>query len=137
MTTLQPGNWIKVLHASSGIAYWHHGIVSSVEPSGVKIIHFRRQQQRIITETSLAQFLDGGSDAQVVDEEPAFQFAEVVRRARKHLGRKCCHFVARCYKGRSAFSKNIFAFGAGAGAVSVVFGALTGIFTRRTASPVR
>lgn len=142
MAGLQPGHWIKVkVHQASSGPGWHHGIVSRVETLGVKVIHFclpegarandPEQQHRVISETSLAWFLEGGSDAQIVDEEPEFELAEVVRRARKYVGRagyslptrNCEHFASWCYKG-SAFSQQVFAFGAGAGVVSVVLGML-------------
>ena len=83
-------------------------------------------------ETSLEWFIAGGANAQVVDAEPAYPYIEVVARARHHIGasayslptRNCEHFASWCYLG-SAFSQQVWAFGAGAGIISVILGVIS------------
>ena len=150
MAQLFPGCWIKVYvsqpssPASAGLAYlpcWHHGIISSVSGGTAKVIHFTRPEpdasshptpERSVLETSLEWFLAGGANAQVVDAEPAYSYLEVVARARRHLGasayslptQNCEHFASWCYLG-SAYSHQVWAFGAGAGVISVLLGVIS------------
>lgn len=154
MSRLRPGTWVKVKISSLGsssskgsksigaFTCWHHGIVSQVTVEGnVTVVHFclpdpeQAQQNspavRQIRETSLEWFLANGTDAQVVDAEPAFVYDDVVHRARQYLGagdyslptRNCEHFASWCYEG-SAFSRQMHAFGSGAILVSVCVGIL-------------
>ena len=160
MAELRPGAWIKVFipgpsagskagsSASSLISFWHHGIVSDVSGTGVKVIHFCRPEgskagtPREVCETSLDCFLNGGRDEQLVDAEPAFTDEEVVKRARKYIGakryrlptRNCEHFASWCFKG-SAFSKQVFAFGAGAGVLSILLGGIAIAAMKMARSP--
>jgi hypothetical protein len=144
MPEVKPGSWIKVWipKAGAGVSSlmpgWHHGIVSAVTTTSVLIIHFTRPEntepghEPMICETPLQWFLEGGTDEQVVDAEPTFNFAEVVNRARKYIGagqyslptRNCEHFASWCYTG-SAFSQQVYLVGAGAGAVALVLGVLS------------
>jgi len=151
MAQLFPGYWIKVYvsqpsntASSACLPCWHHGIISSVSGGAVKVIHFTQPEtldtvspttstagDRSVLETSLEWFLVGGTNAQVVDAEPAYSYLEVVARARGHLGatayslptRNCEHFASWCFLG-SAFSHQVWAFGAGAGIIGVLLGAI-------------
>ena len=150
MAELLPGAWIKTLktlktskaNSSSELLlpFWHHGIVSEISSeTGVKVVHFTRPEgsgagtERKVCETSLEGFLNGGSDAQLVDDEPAFAYEDIVKRARKHIGaksdclptRKGEHFASWCFRGSSAFSRQIIAFGTGAGLVTMIFAVLS------------
>ena len=154
MAQLFPGCWIKVFvsqpsspASSACLPCWHHGIISSVSGGTAKVIHFTQPEpdaaappptpeasagERSVLETSLEWFLAGGANAQVVDAEPAYSYLEVVARARLHLGasayslptRNCEHFASWCYLS-SAFSHQVWAFGAGAGVISVLLGVIS------------
>jgi hypothetical protein len=144
MSQLRPGAWIKVFTSqgsgsSSGgvLPCWHHGIVSGVDGASVRVIHFCRPEEAQaqdafrVLETSLEWFVQGGTDAQVVDAEPSYAYDEVVSRARQFIGvggyslptRNCEHFASWCFAG-SAFSQQVYMFGAGAGVVSVALAVL-------------
>ena len=163
MAQLFPGYWIKVYvsqpsntASSACLPCWHHGIISSVSGGAVKVIHFTQPEtpdtaspttsttgDRSVLETSLEWFLVGGTNAQVVDAEPAYSYLDVVARARGHLGaiayslwlgcaqpaakprptRNCEHFASWCFLG-SAFSHQVWAFGAGASIIGVLLGVI-------------
>ena len=151
MAQLFPGYWIKVYvpqpsntASSACLPCWHHGIISSVSGGVVKVIHFTQPEtpdtaspttsttgDRSVLETSLEWFLVGGTNAQVVDAEPAYSYLDVVARARGHLGattyslptRNCEHFASWCFLG-SAFSHQVWAFGAGASIIGVLLGVI-------------
>lgn len=140
MASLQPGYWIKVWipgNVKKGVlSVWHHGIVSSVKNTKIKVIHFTLpegvtestdENDRRVTETSLEWFLQGGFDPQIVDEEPNYSYAKVVERARSKIGatqyhlpsRNCEHFAHWCFLG-SAFSRQVHQYGVGFGVAAVV-----------------
>ena len=141
MTSIVPGTWIKVFRVSNaGIRYWHHGIVIVVgdTPAKSQVVHSsdgdKTMDPLYICQTSLETFLHGGSNAQVVDEEPAFNNDDIVARARQHVGymhtrlptRNCEHFASWCATG-STFSRQIHLQCVAGGAFALTIGAMSAI----------
>eukprot|EP00798_Chlamydomonas_sp_ICE-L_P010535 gene10535-biopygen4950 len=130
MASIKDGMWLQMDCVTPiGLNFEHDGIVSAVperiqrysSAADIKVIHYAWSEphgKRLISETTLAEFLAVGSSARVVNARYRFSPEEVVRRARSHLGRadyhlfgmNCQHFGSWCYEG-SAFSREVFKYG--------------------------
>lgn len=135
MSTIYPGAWVKVWVPASGsskFSCWHHGIISG---NTDRVIHFTRTDdrgERVVCETSIEEFLAGGTDPQVVDEVPLFPSSEVLKRAISKLGssgynlpsKNCEHFAQWCAKG-AAYSKQVQQVGIGVGIVAIILGVIS------------
>ena len=107
---LTPGAHVKVWCDVAGFGFWHHGIVTEVQASDIRVIHFAYPEgvadasDRSIVDTSLSWFVTGGCNPCLEDDEPDFDLLEVVQRARSLLGRggyllpvrNCEHFASWC-----------------------------------------
>jgi len=140
MSALKPGLWIKVWTSpisvsGKNIYCWHHGIVSHVDGTDIRVIHFGNgaaSKEPRVVETPIEWFLNNGTKPQFIDGEPAFELDDVVERARGYLGadgyrlpmRNCEHFASHCYNG-SAFSKQVYAFGIGVGVMAAIGGVVS------------
>eukprot|EP00798_Chlamydomonas_sp_ICE-L_P017370 gene17370-biopygen26313 len=127
MASIEAGMWLHMDCVNPiGLKFEHDGIVSAV-PEGyssaadIKVIHYAGSEphgKRLISETTLAEFLAVGSSARVVNARCRFSPLEVVKRARSQLGRadynvlgrNCQHFGSWCYEG-AAFSREVFKYG--------------------------
>eukprot|EP00798_Chlamydomonas_sp_ICE-L_P002120 gene2120-biopygen12164 len=127
MASIEAGMWLHIDCVNPiGIKFEHDGIVSA-PPEGyssaadIKVIHYAGSEphgKRLISETTLAEFLAVGSSARVVNARCRFSPLEVVKRARSQLGRadynvlgrNCQHFGSWCYEG-AAFSREVFKYG--------------------------
>eukprot|EP00798_Chlamydomonas_sp_ICE-L_P015062 gene15062-biopygen24111 len=127
MASIEAGMWLHIDCVNPiGIKFEHDGIVSA-PPEGyssaadIKVIHYAGSEphgKRLISETTLAEFLVVGSSARVVNARCRFSPLEVVKRARSQLGRadynvlgrNCQHFGSWCYEG-AAFSREVFKYG--------------------------
>eukprot|EP00798_Chlamydomonas_sp_ICE-L_P008962 gene8962-biopygen2866 len=127
MASIEAGMWLHMDCVNPiGIKFEHDGIVSA-PPEGyssaadIKVIHYAGSEphgKRLISETTLAEFLVVGSSARVVNARCRFSPLEVVKRARSQLGRadynvlgrNCQHFGSCCYEG-AAFSREVFKYG--------------------------
>ena len=80
---LQPGQWIKVrvsfVVSASEVEAWHHGIVTSVTPEAVKVVHVHGDT---FIETDLAEFASLGTTVRVVDTHLKHPLEAVVERAK-------------------------------------------------------
>lgn len=126
MSELEPGAWVQIDYAVAGIQYPHDGIVSEVGEGGrVRIVHFCKPPgggtgtRRVICETDLAVFLNGGERPRFVfPARRPFAAATVVARARSQigaanydlLGRNCQSFASWCCVG-TAFSQEVHKYG--------------------------
>ncbi|CAG9467710.1 unnamed protein product [Pedinophyceae sp. YPF-701] len=148
IASLRPGDWIRLrcTKKKGFFAFQHHGIVTEVpapDARRILVVHFttppgesKDAPQRIV-ETTLAEFLRGGSLPEVLrDKERAFSPEDVVRRARSCVGRRaqqsndadetkeeeekaydligrnCEHFCSYVYSGE-ACSEQVHSFGDG------------------------
>lgn len=150
---IREGYWVKIYVKSSPsdrFSYWHHGIISSISGDDISVIHFtssKSDNKRVIRETNLDWFLQSGEIPEVVtDYEPSYEFNEIVKRARSHIGkgeydlptRNCEHFASWCYTGK-AFSEQVFSFGSamvvlsvGVGTIGALIGGLIMLGARRS-----
>jgi hypothetical protein len=101
------------------VGVWHYGIVSAYEENTeTLIIHFCSNVgdstgEKRIRETSISWFLENGKQAQVVHEEPAYDYKTIVQRARSQIGKgkydltvkNCEHFSSWCSQGYSYSSQ--------------------------------
>eukprot|EP00798_Chlamydomonas_sp_ICE-L_P032667 gene32667-biopygen12037 len=127
MASIEAGMWLHVDCVNPiGIKFEHDGIVSAPpewysSAADIKVIHYAGSEphgKRLISETTLAEFLVVGSSARVVNARCRFSPLEVVKRARSQLGRadynvlgrNCQHFGSWCYEG-AAFSREVFKYG--------------------------
>eukprot|EP00798_Chlamydomonas_sp_ICE-L_P032861 gene32861-biopygen8666 len=127
MASIEAGMWMHVDCVNPiGIKFEHDGIVSAPpewysSAADIKVIHYAGSEphgKRLISETTLAEFLVVGSSARVVNARCRFSPLEVVKRARSQLGRadynvlgrNCQHFGSWCYEG-AAFSREVFKYG--------------------------
>eukprot|EP00798_Chlamydomonas_sp_ICE-L_P008669 gene8669-biopygen15572 len=127
MASIEAGMWLHIDCVNPiGIKFEHDGIVSAPperysSAADIKVIHYAGSEthgKRLISETTLAEFLVVGSSARVVNARCRFSPLEVVKRARSQLGRadynvlgmNCQHFGSWCYEG-AAFSREVFKYG--------------------------
>ena len=139
MASISVGMWVKVdCKNSMGLAFEHDGIVADTasNPEQVIVIHYAPAGLRVITETTLSQFMKMGDNARIVSEITSLSSTVIVARARSQLGRADCqHFVHRCYHG-SAYSRQVFKislFGFGFG-LAIVLASIFGMTLARKTS---
>eukprot|EP00798_Chlamydomonas_sp_ICE-L_P001077 gene1077-biopygen2439 len=127
MASIEAGMWLQMDCVNPiGLKFEHDGIVSAVSEgyssaADIKVIHYAWSEphgKRLISETTLAEFLAVGSSARVVNARCRFSPLGVVKRARSQLGRadynvlerNCQHFGSWCYEG-AAFYREVFKYG--------------------------